>query len=201
MSKQVNVRAKPSPPHIVLSKKLNVDAAGINGFNADPAPNLILVSITDPDGRPVSGLVKEDFTLVNYAQTDGHARLVQLRLISELRAELPEADIDGVYKIEPEQEPEITRQVGQTGDLRFLFRFNLVDPVDICFRKFCSQFGNQTQLYQSSMPVRLGIIHQGKIFLHQTADRSAIRVGDADQNQVGGWIRVEPIDTCSIHVE
>jgi hypothetical protein len=116
MAEEAEVKIIAKPPKIVytFTKKLNVDAACVNGFGADPAPNLIFASVTDPDGRPVTGLAKTDFTLVNYAMTDGHARLVELRHVLELIDELPGAGIDGVYKIEPEQEPEITGQVGQT---------------------------------------------------------------------------------------
>jgi hypothetical protein len=112
MPEQVDFRSKAKPRPIF--KKLNVEAAGVNGFGADPAPNLIIVSVTDADGSPMPGLAKDDFTLVNYAMTDGHARVVKLRAVFELAVELPDARIDGVYKVEPEQEPEITRQVGQT---------------------------------------------------------------------------------------
>jgi hypothetical protein len=114
MAGQGEVTMKARPPRPVFTKKLNVEAAGVNGFNADPAPNLIIVSVTDADGRPVPGLATTNFTLVNYAMTDGHARLIPLRLVAELIIELPEAQIDGAYKVEPEQEPAITRQVGQT---------------------------------------------------------------------------------------
>lgn len=114
MTEVGDIRVRARPPRPTFTKKLNVEAAGVNGFGADPAPNLIIVSVTDTDGRPITGLAKEDFTLVNYAMTDGHARLIQLRAAFELIAELPAAGIDGVYKVEPEQEPEITRQVGQT---------------------------------------------------------------------------------------
>ena len=114
MTEEVDIRVKAKPPKPQLTKKLNVEAAGINGFNADPAPNLIIASVTDTDGKPITGLSKDHFTLVNYAMTDGHARLIQLRAVFELTAELPDARIDGIYKVEPEQEPEITRQVGQT---------------------------------------------------------------------------------------
>lgn len=99
---------------VLLPEKLRVQAAGVNGFGADPAPNLIIVSVTDEDGRPVTGLDVKNFTVVNYAMTDGHARLVQLRTVVEVAAELHGTGMHGVYKVEPEQEPEITRQVGQT---------------------------------------------------------------------------------------
>jgi len=114
MTELRDIKVKATKPAIVLTKRLYVEAACVNGFGSDPAPNLVIVSVTDADGRPVTGLVKENFTLVNYAMTDGHARLVELRLTMELRKELPQADIDGVYKVEPEQEPEITKQVGVT---------------------------------------------------------------------------------------
>src|SRR5689334_14819385 len=102
----------------ILTANLKVEAACVSGYEADPAPNLIIVSVTDGDGNPVPGLEAKDFTVVNYSMTDGHARLVQLRTVLELRQELLFANIvthiDGVYKIEPEREPEITGQVGQT---------------------------------------------------------------------------------------
>ncbi len=105
---------RPEVSSVVLPAKLRVKAAGVNGFGADPAPNLIIVTVTDEDGRSVSRLNADNFTVVNYAMTDGHARLVHLANVVELATELHGTGIHGVYKVEPEQEPEITRQVGQT---------------------------------------------------------------------------------------
>src|SRR5664279_2606750 len=100
----------PPPPKasFVFTERLNVDAACVSGFGADPAPNLIIVSVTFADGKPCTGLEIKDFTLVNYSMTDGQPRLRSLRSVEE------NAVISGIYNVEPEQEPEITDQVGQT---------------------------------------------------------------------------------------
>jgi hypothetical protein len=113
------VRMKATPPRPVLTKKLNVEAACINNTDGDP-PNLFIVSVTDAEGRPVTGLTGGAFTLVNY-NPQGNPQLRVVDFYPALSEALPDAAIDGVYsfcaKAEPgsvSPEPELLHHVGIT---------------------------------------------------------------------------------------
>ncbi len=123
---------KPAtPPKIQLAKYVHVDAACVSGYGSDPAPNLVIVSVRDTDGRPITGLGVENFTLVNYNPTNGHANLVELRLVRELIQELPSANVDGVYNVEPEKEPYLfsSPALGQdVGQTVYAIKVNKTEP-------------------------------------------------------------------------
>lgn len=107
------VRVKARQPRPIFTKMLNVEAACINSPGGDPTSNLLVVSVTDADGRPVAGLTADGFTLVNY-DLQAHAHLRQVDFFVPLSNELPDADIDGVYRFCANAEPELVRQIGVT---------------------------------------------------------------------------------------